>query len=538
MGKRVLNFEGYVKAVNEGIDPKNVTNEGIGDFFSKIGKAIYSGVSRFVKFIKDGIIKMIPSGPKRGTPAAYYFAQSEGSVLGQVNEFYFGTDFAKMNPLDNLKESEEYHFDEIDEARVPLEYTGEDQTVRNVGPDELQAMLGKLYRSKSRGGRAKPIFIFGAPGIGKTQIVAQAADECNVDMINLDLQFMSPEDFVGIPKVVDVEDPRFDDSGKLSSPGKGVTRSNPPAVLPTDLGSTGKGGFVFLDEMNRANPRVLNSMMQFVQQGRIGDPNRGGYQLPEGWVIVAAGNRPEDVTGAGSVAEFDFAMADRFNIVNFVPDPKKWSEWARGTGKIPNEIIDFIERNPDLFHWLDNEKNALKFPTPRSWTDGALSLQDEIIDVGAKDWKDIPTDTIYNIFTDSIGPTAAGKLKAYLDIIKRIPERDLEMIVTAPEKATVLAKGPEFSSVAYGLYEMALRKAEEMNGGKATTENLFNIMKYFSLLNNLEILSWVYARIKEKYPEFAVTEDTLKDKETPEGKMKIEAAMLVKGGMKDKGLIN
>lgn len=531
MGKRVLNFEGYVKAVNEGIDPKNVTNEGIGDFFSKIGKAISSGFSRFMKFIKEGIIKMIPSGPKEGTPAAFYFSQENGSIVDQINNLYRGTKFATMNPVKGMNESEEFEYDDVDEARVPLEYTGEDQSVRNVGPDELAAMLGKLYRSKERGGRAKPIFIYGAPGIGKTQIVGQASDEAGVDMINLDLQFMSPEDFVGIPKVVDIEEPEYEE-GKLKSVGKGVTRSNPPAVLPVDNGPQGKGGFIFMDEMNRANPRVLNAMMQFVQMGRV-----GGYQLPDKWVIVAAGNRPEDVTGAGSVAEFDFAMADRFNIVNFVPDPKKWAEWARSKGKFQDEIINFVERNPELFHYLDNEKNALKFPTPRSWTDGALALEDEIKDSGVSSWKEIPTDTIYNIFADAIGPAAAGKLKAYLDIIKRIPERDLEMIVTAPDKATPIAKGPEFSNVAYGLYEMALKKAEEMNGGTATTENLYNIMKYFSLLGNLEILSWVYARIKEKYPDFAVTEDTLKIKDTPEGKMRIEAAMLVKGGMKDKGII-
>jgi MoxR-like ATPase len=350
-------------------------------------------------------------------------------------------------------------------------------------------------------------------------------------MINLDLQFMAPEDFMGIPKVVDIENPEYEE-GRLKSVGKGVTRANPPAVLPTDNGSTSKGGFIFLDEMNRAKPAVLNSMMQFVQMGRIGQ-----YQLPDKWVIVAAGNRPEDVTGVGSVAEFDFAMADRFKILNFVPDPKKWAQWARGTGKIPSEIIDFIERNPELFHYLDDEKNALKFPTPRSWTDGAMELEDEIIDTGAKNWKEIPTDTIFNIFSDSIGPSAAGKLKAYLDIIKRIPERDLEMIVTDPEKATLIAKGPEFSSVAYGLYEMALRKAEEMNNGKATTENLYNIMKYYQMLNNLEILSWIYARIKEKYPEFTLTEDVIKGKETPEGKMKIEAAMMIKKGMESKGLV-
>jgi hypothetical protein len=111
------------------------------------------------------------------------------------------------------------------------------------------------------------------------------------------------------------------------------------------------------------------------------------------------------------------------------------------------------------------------------------------------------------------------------------------MIITNPEKATPIAKGPEFSSVSYGLYEMALRKAEEANNGKATIENLYNIMKYYQMLDNLEILSWIYARIKEKYPEFALTEDTLKEKDTPEGKMKIEAAMMVKKGMEGKGLV-
>jgi hypothetical protein len=86
MGKRVLNFDGYVRKVNEGIDP---TNEGkIGDFLSKMGKSISSGVSRFTKFIKDGIIKMIPAGPKKGTPAANYFSEENGSILDQVNALY------------------------------------------------------------------------------------------------------------------------------------------------------------------------------------------------------------------------------------------------------------------------------------------------------------------------------------------------------------------------------------------------------------------------------------------------------------------
>ena len=167
MGKRILDFDGYVQ------NHTNTNESKFGDFLSRAGSAISSGVARFAKFVKDGIIKMIPAGPKKGTPAANYFSEENGSILDQVNALYAGTEFSKMNPV-GVNESESY--DDVDEARVPLEYTGEDQTVRNVGPDELKDMLGKLYRSKDRGGRAKPIFIYGAPGIGKTQIVAQAAD--------------------------------------------------------------------------------------------------------------------------------------------------------------------------------------------------------------------------------------------------------------------------------------------------------------------------------------------------------------------------
>jgi MoxR-like ATPase len=516
MGKRVFSFDDYV-------NNRSTTNESkFGDFVSKAG----GWIARMAKAIKDGIIKMIPSGPKKGTPVATYLSQENGSILSQVNNLYRGTEFAKMNPIN------ESSIASIDEAQVPLEYTGADQTVRNVDATELKSLLEKLYRSKVRGGRAKPIFIYGAPGIGKTQIAGKAADDLGVDLIPLDLQFMSPEDFLGIPKVIDIQDPEFGEDGKLISSGKGVTRSNPPVVLPTDNGPEGKGGFIFMDEMNRANKYILNAIMQFVQMGRVGT-----YKLPDKWVIVAAGNRPEDVSGSGEVAEFDFAMADRFNIVNFVPDVESWTKWAKSTDQFEPEIVNFVERNPELFHYLDTEKATLKFPTPRSWTDAAMALKDEMADEGIDNWRDLPTDTIFNIYSDAIGPSAAGKLKAYLDVIRRISDRDLEDIIKNPEKAKPLAKGGDFSSVAYGVFEMALRKAEEMSGGKATDQDLFNIMKYYQGLNNLEILSWVYARIKEKYPEFGVNEETLKIKETPEGKLRIEAAMMVKGGMKDKGLV-
>lgn len=520
--KRVVNFDTFL--LNEGLK----VNEGfISNVKTKLSK-LTGWAKNLYQTIADGIIKLIPSGPKKGVPMIGYFDPKNGNIEDQISKFYSGTEFSKLNPKAML-ESEN-----LDEDRIPLEYTGEDQTVRDVDTIELKRMIEKLYRSKIRGGRAKSIFIYGAPGIGKTQIVGAAAQTLGVPMLNLDLQFMAPEDFLGIPVTVEIEKPEIKD-GKVISPGRGVTRSNPPTTLPTDNGPDDKGGIMFLDEMNRSNKMVLDSTMQFVQMGRIGE-----YNLPDKWVIVAAGNRPEEAT----VADFDFALADRFTIVNLVPKVKDWAKWARDNDKVPGEVINFVERNQDLFHYLDPEKGTLKFPTPRSWVDAAAMLKDEIEDEGVKNWKDLPMNTIYNIFADQIGPGAAANLKAYLEVITKISESDLEAIVKDPLKAPMLPKTSNFASVIYGVSEMALQKAKEIAGNDdPSAEDLLNIMEYFNRYEtsdgkkNVEQLSWIHKRITEVYPTFAITQDVIDNRETPENKAKIKAGLMIQAGAKGKGLL-
>ena len=516
--KKVLDFKSYV------INEYNSVNEGA---LGKIGE----WAKKLMNSIKEGIIKLIPGGSKKGTPVMNYFDPSQGSVQAQVQRAYAGTPFAKENPITDFEESIKESLD-MDEARIPLEYTEEDQTVRNVGTKELSGMVEKLYRSKERGGRAKAIFIYGAPGIGKTQIVAKAADSLGVPLISMDLQFMAPEDFLGIPKVIDVEEPQMKD-GKMVSPGRGFTRSNPPTILPLDNGINDKGGIIFLDEMNRANKMVLNSIMQFVQLGRLGE-----YQLPSKWIIVAAGNRPAEA----DVAEFDFALADRFSIVNLVPKVEEWAEWAREKGKVDPAIINFVERNEELFHYLDPDKGTLKFPTPRSWVDAAEILKDEVIEAGVASWKDLPIELVYNTFADQIGPSAAAQLKAYLQVILKVSEKDLEDIVRNPDKADMFNKTADFSSVLYGVSEMAIKKADEISkDNQPTAQDLYNILSYFSKYKQLEVLSWIYKRILEKYPFFTTTDEDVNSviagTPTDDAKFKVEASKLIRSGAKDKGLI-
>jgi hypothetical protein len=493
--KRIFTFKDFVNesySVNEGIMSK------ISSFF----KNAKGWIASIYQAIKDGLVPKITSGPDEGKPAMMIFDPKNGSIVDQMKSFYVSSNSTEIN-----------------EAKIPLEYTGEDQSVRNISADDLKKDVIKIYRSKLRGGRAKPIFIYGAPGIGKTEIVGQAGDELEVPVIKMDLQFMNPEDFLGIPSRHDIKQPKIE-SGVLVDPGSGFTRSNPPRLLPPDNGPEGKGGIIFMDEMNRANKVTLNSIMQFVQQGRIGE-----YQLPDKWVIVAAGNRPEEAEG---VADFDFALADRFTIKNYVPTVERWATWAEKNEKILPELVTFLTFNKEWFHHLDTEKKVLNYPTPRSWTDAALILNDEIIDSGVKSWRDISIDDVYNIFFDQVGPDAASKFTDYLSVVKRVTDFDIQTIINDPDNAKIIEEGLKRKDVVYGLMEQVLKKLESYDAQKC-----YNVMSYFNRYSQIEALGWLYKAIIYKFPEFKFGGGAA---QTPEDKLKYDAALFVTNQAKQKGL--
>jgi len=495
MSKRIKNFGDFV---NESYSPSRI-DEGFLSTIKEYAKRFFGWTGKFLRSIAEGLIEPIPYGPKKGLPTIMLFLPENGSIYKQMAEFERG-----VNPLK--------------EARIPLEYTGEDQSVRNISAEQLKQDVIRLYRSKERGGRAKPIFIYGAPGIGKTEIVGQAADELGVPVQKLDLQFMNPEDFLGIPSRHDIE-PIQVEGGKLLSAGKGFTRSNPPILLPTDNGPDNRGGIIFMDEMNRANKAVLNSIMQFVQKGEIGP-----YKLPDRWVIVAAGNRPEEAEG---VADFDFALADRFTIKNYVPTIEGYASWADKNEKILPELVTFLTFNQDYFHNLDADKKSLNYPTPRSWTDGALILHDEIMDKGVDSWRDISRQDILDIFYDQVGPEAAGKFVAYLDILRKVSDSDMDNMINNPMSAVMVPEAQTTKSVLYGLIEMVMKRVSNYD-----TQKLYNIMEYFNRYGELEPLSWLYKDILSKYPQFKFSGAS----SNSEDELKHKAAIFITKGAKDKGL--
>jgi hypothetical protein len=499
--RRVSNFDTFIKGRQQSNNLP--VNEGLLSWLKdNVISKLTGWAKSFYDKLKNGEIPAIPAGqPYAGKPSVMLYLPENGPIDKQIEAVYGGGS-------------------ETNEARIGLEYPNSAHEVRDVYAEELQRMIKRLYLSKQKGGRAKPIFIYGAPGIGKTQIVGSVAKELGLPMMdfkNLDVQFMNPEDFAGVPSQHNVEDPSFQEvDGKriMTSPGRGYTRFNAPVTLPTDNGKDGKGGFIFLDEMNRAQETVLNKLMQFVQMGRLPD-----YQLPDKWIIIAAGNRPEEA----DVAEFDSALADRFTIINYVPVIKTWAEWALETENILPELPLWMQEkdNEKYFHNLDKDKGALNYPTPRSWTDAALTLRDEIEFSGAQSWRDIPQTEILNIFLDSVGSEAAGKFSGYLEILRQMSERDLQEIAINPAGAKKITDTKK--STLRGTALAVIRKVDDYDDQK-----LYNIVEYFSQYGQAEILTWIYAAIRKKFPEFGV----ITKPEVPGHEIRLAASKLITSATK------
>jgi len=189
-------------------------------------------------------------------------------------------------------------------------------------------------------------FLHGKPGIGKSEIVAQLAEEMGFDFIDLRLSQLDSCDVRGIPAI--------DHEKKVSSwfppemiPFKGIERFE------------GTSGILFLDEINRARPDVLQSIFQLVYDRRVGE-----YELLDNWYIVAAGNLgAEDGT---DVLEFDSALKNRFVYLEVEPEIDCWLTWARQNEVVP-EIINYLEGDVGKLY-VDFEDECTKSITPRTWT--------------------------------------------------------------------------------------------------------------------------------------------------------------------------
>lgn len=203
--------------------------------------------------------------------------------------------------------------------------------------------------------RQRPILLIGAPGIGKTQIMEQIASEENVGLVAYTITHHTRQSAIGLPYIE-----KHEYEGREYS----VTEYTMSEIIGSVYSlreNTGiKEGILFLDEINCVSETLAPMMLQFLQCKTFGN-----QKLPEGWLIVAAGNPPEYNR---SVREFDVVTLDRVKKIHVEQNYAVWREYAQRKG-LHNAVISYLDLKKDSFYRMENTAEGLQFATPRGWED-------------------------------------------------------------------------------------------------------------------------------------------------------------------------
>lgn len=235
-----------------------------------------------------------------------------------------------------------------------------------------------------------PLYIWGAPGIGKTAIITAAAELLGVELITLRANLLEPVDVLGLPTPAD-------DGERV--------RWLKPEFLP----KPGTRGLLFLDEFAQANQSTQCALMRLVDE------------LPDGWVVVAASNRTTDRAGAGQVATH---VLDRFTHVDFDVSREDWQRWAMTAGIRP-EIRAFIDFRPGLLFSFDaaTRQKERAGCSPRSWHRASRILESA-------------SDSVrHGLLAGTIGEGPAAEFIGFLRVFAECPNPDA--ILSAPDTAAI-----------------------------------------------------------------------------------------------------
>ena len=207
----------------------------------------------------------------------------------------------------------------------------------------------------------RPIFLLGAPGLGKTAIVQQVADEMGLGLVSYSMTHHTRQSALGLPVIVEKEY-----GGKHYQVSE-YTMSEIIASVYDCMRTTGKTqGILFLDEINCVSETLSPAMLLFLQYKVF-----GGHQIPEGWVVVTAGNPPRFNK---SVREFDAATRDRLKVIEVEPSYEAWKAYALEHG-VSRSVISYLDIRPEDFYKVETTVDGLTVVTPRAWEDLSEILQ-------------------------------------------------------------------------------------------------------------------------------------------------------------------
>lgn len=260
----------------------------------------------------------------------------------------------------------------------------------------------------------QPVFLWGGPGLGKSSVIKQLAASLKLPLQDVRALLLDPVDLRGLPFL-----------GK-----DGRSQWAPPDFLPKD-----GAGILFLDELNAAPAMVQAGCYQLVLDRKLGE-----YTLPDGWAIVAAGNRDSDRAATNRMPT---PLRNRFVHLEFEVDLQEWCEWAIQNGIRP-EAIAFLRFRPELLSAFDRDQHA--FPSPRSW-----EFVSRILASG-------PDKSVeHELFAGAVGAGAATEFSGFLRMFRELP--NIDAILLNPHREPV----PDAPAAQYAVASALAQCATDVN---------------------------------------------------------------------------
>jgi hypothetical protein len=253
---------------------------------------------------------------------------------------------------------------------------------RTVNSVQARKSLLKAFKIQ------RPLFLWGPPGIGKSELVEGITRELSGLMIDMRLGQMEPTDIRGIP---------------FYNKDKGVMDWAPPVELPDEeTASQYPIVVLFMDELNSAPPSVQSAAYQLILNRRIGK-----YHLPKNVVMVAAGNRESD---KGVTYRMPTPLANRFLHQEMKVDFASYQEWAV-KNKIHKDVVGYLSFAKQDLYDFDAKSASRAFATPRTWTFVSQLLDDD----------DGDNDTLTNLIAGTVGEGLAVKFMAHRKVSSKMP---------------------------------------------------------------------------------------------------------------------
>ncbi len=307
-----------------------------------------------------------------------------------------------------------------------------DISVRQVGPKAAKRSIRKAIQTR------RPVFLWGPPGIGKSDIVKQIGQDAGREVIDVRLALWEPTDIKGIP---------------YYNAEKGTMVWAPPSELPMDPEST---AIIFLDELNSAPPAVQAAAYQLILNRRVGT-----YALPKGVDIVAAGNREGD---RGVTYRMPTPLANRFIHLEMKIDFDDFQEWAVMNAVHP-EVVGYVGFAKQDLYDFDPKSPSKAFATPRSWVFVSDLLKDDDCDI----------DTLHNLIAGAVGDGLAVKFMAHRKIAGRLPKAE-DILSGKVKDLSIKEVSAMYSltvSLCYELKDQAEKKSKTFD---SQADNFFRYM--------------------------------------------------------------